>query len=67
MTHTPPSLLEQLQDTANQEAWKRFVRLYIPLLYHWTRRLGLQDQDAADAVDKLLSDATSFGEIVAVA
>jgi RNA polymerase sigma-70 factor (ECF subfamily) len=30
------------------------VRLYTPLLFHWARRLGLQDQDAADLVQDVL-------------
>jgi RNA polymerase sigma-70 factor (ECF subfamily) len=30
------------------------VRLYTPLLFHWSRRLGLQDQDAADLVQDVL-------------
>jgi RNA polymerase sigma-70 factor (ECF subfamily) len=29
-------------------AWERFVHLYGPLVYHWCRRAGLQDADAAD-------------------
>ena len=32
----------------DQEAWRRFVHLYGPLLYGWCRRFGLQDADAAD-------------------
>src|SRR5262249_4546994 len=31
-------------------AWDRFVELYTPLLFHWARRLGLQDSDCADLV-----------------
>jgi RNA polymerase sigma-70 factor (ECF subfamily) len=30
------------------------VRLYTPLLLHWARRLGLQEQDAADLVQDVL-------------
>jgi RNA polymerase sigma-70 factor (ECF subfamily) len=55
MTRTPVSLLEQLRHTADQEAWRRFVRLYTPLLYHWARRLTRQDQDAADLVQDVFA------------
>jgi RNA polymerase sigma-70 factor (ECF subfamily) len=30
------------------EAWRRFVHLYGPLVYHWCRRFGLQEPEAAD-------------------
>lgn len=50
MYTTSVSLLERLRQPAAQEAWARFVDLYTPLLYTWARRLGLQDQDAADLV-----------------
>ncbi|WP_074310474.1 RNA polymerase sigma factor [Singulisphaera sp. GP187] len=32
----------------DQEAWQRFVQLYGPLVYHWCRRFGLQEAEAAD-------------------
>jgi RNA polymerase sigma-70 factor (ECF subfamily) len=31
------------------------VDLYTPLLYHWARRAGLQEQDAADLVQDVLT------------
>ena len=39
----------------DQEGWTRFVQLYTPLLYFWARRLGLQEQDAADLVQTSLA------------
>jgi RNA polymerase sigma-70 factor (ECF subfamily) len=51
---TPASLLERLRQPAPQEAWVRFVELYVPLLYRWARRLGLQEADAADLVQEVL-------------
>jgi RNA polymerase sigma-70 factor (ECF subfamily) len=36
-------------------AWSRFVELYTPLLYYWTRRTGLQEADAADLVQAVLA------------
>jgi RNA polymerase sigma-70 factor (ECF subfamily) len=55
MTHqaidpTPASLLLRLQVRTDQEAWRRFVRLYAPLLYAWARRLGFSPDDATDRV-----------------
>jgi RNA polymerase sigma-70 factor (ECF subfamily) len=54
MIKTPISLLERLRQPASQEAWERFVELYSPLIYAWGRRVGLQDQDAADLVQDVL-------------
>jgi RNA polymerase sigma-70 factor (ECF subfamily) len=50
MTKTPSSLLERLRQPFVPEAWTRFVSLYTPLIYSWGRRVGLQEQDAADLV-----------------
>jgi len=50
MDTTPGSLLERLRQPGQPEAWRRFVQLYTPLLFHWARRLGLQEQDAADLI-----------------
>ncbi len=50
MTRTPASLLERLRSPHDAEAWARFVELYTPLLFVWTRRLGERDEDAADLV-----------------
>ena len=51
---TPASLLERLREPHSQQAWTRFVQLYTPLLYHWARRLGLHEPDAADLVQDVL-------------
>jgi RNA polymerase sigma-70 factor (ECF subfamily) len=59
MHTTHPSLLEQLRQpaspTAAGPAWGRFVQLYTPLLFFWGRRLGLQEQDAADLVQDVFA------------
>jgi RNA polymerase sigma-70 factor (ECF subfamily) len=50
---TPASLLAKLRaspSSATQDAWRRFVQLYTPLLFTWTRRLGLPASEAADLV-----------------
>lgn len=49
---TSRSLLARVQ--ADQpEAWDRLVNLYAPLVLHWCRRGGLQDQDAADVFQQV--------------
>ena len=52
---TPASLLERLRRPGDAAAWARFVELYTPLLYHWARRAGLQEADAADLVQEVLA------------
>jgi RNA polymerase sigma-70 factor, ECF subfamily len=54
MDSTSISLLEQLRQAPREADWDRFVRQYTPLLSYWARRLGLQDQDAADLVQEVL-------------
>jgi RNA polymerase sigma-70 factor (ECF subfamily) len=34
----------------DEEAWQRLLDLYVPLVFSWCRRSGLQAQDAADVV-----------------
>lgn len=55
MDRTPASLLEQMRDPADAAAWRRFVQLYTPLLYHWARRLGLKAPDAADLIQDVFA------------
>src|SRR6059058_4998522 len=50
MFSTPASLLERLRKPNELTAWDRFAELYSPLLFHWAKRLGQQDSDAADLV-----------------
>jgi RNA polymerase sigma-70 factor (ECF subfamily) len=45
---TPVSLLRRLREAPDQEAWSRFVQLYLPLVCYWGRQYGLQDSDVAD-------------------
>jgi RNA polymerase sigma-70 factor (ECF subfamily) len=48
-------LLERLRRSNDPQAWDRLVELYTPLLYHWARRLGLQESDAADLVQEVFA------------
>ena len=53
MHSTPATLLQRLRQPGDVDAWLQFVHLYTPLLYQWTRRLGLQSADAADLVQEV--------------
>jgi RNA polymerase sigma-70 factor (ECF subfamily) len=55
MDSTSVSLLERLRQPDAQAAWVRFVNLYTPLFYYWARRLGLQEQDAADLIQEVFT------------
>jgi RNA polymerase sigma-70 factor (ECF subfamily) len=50
MFMTPASLLYRLRQPDEVTAWARFVDLYTPLLFHWSKKLGLQESDSADLV-----------------
>lgn len=53
MHTTPISLLLRLKQPCDDEAWRRFVDLYTPLLFFWSRRCGLRSPDDADFVQDL--------------
>lgn len=55
MHTTSASLLKRLQGAADTATWERFVNLYSRLLFFWARRLGLQEQDAADLVQDVFT------------
>ena len=55
MHTTPPSLLEQVRRPDDQQAWRRFVDLYTPLLFSSARRVGLTELDAADLVQDVFT------------
>jgi Sigma-70 region 2 len=52
---TRPSLLLRLRDPRDGEAWTQFVDLYAPLVYGHARKYGLQNADAADLSQEVLS------------
>jgi len=52
---TSVSLLDRLKRRDDTAAWDRFVALYTPLLYHWLRRAGLHEHDAADLVQDVFA------------
>jgi len=51
---TRVSLLVRLRDLGDADAWRQFVDLYAPLVYHYAHRRGLQDADAADLTQDVL-------------
>jgi RNA polymerase sigma-70 factor, ECF subfamily len=51
------TLLDQLR-IGHPEGWKRFVRLYSPVIYRWCRRAGLTAEDAADVFQEVLLAVT---------
>jgi RNA polymerase sigma-70 factor (ECF subfamily) len=53
MPSTSLSLLQQLRESGEQQAWDRFVQLYTPLLYRWARQLGLPPQEVPDLVQEV--------------
>ena len=57
-TPTRPSLLLQLRDTENQQAWEDFVRIYTPLIYGFCCQRGLQNADAVDVAQEVLKAVT---------
>jgi RNA polymerase sigma factor (sigma-70 family) len=52
---TSPTLLGRLRDLADAQAWKEFVRRYGPGIYGWCRQHGLQDADAQDVTQCVLT------------
>lgn len=55
---THPSLLIRIRDPRDQEAWGAFVETYLPMIYRYARRTGLQDADAADVSQEVLSEVS---------
>src|SRR5712664_284376 len=52
---TRASLLVRLRDPHDGVAWGQFVDLYAPLVYGYVRKQGLQDADAADLCQEVLT------------
>lgn len=51
---TSLSLLEQVR-SREPEAWRRLSAIYGPLVYQWSRRCGLAEEDAADVVQDVFT------------
>ena len=55
MDRTSVNLLKQLKEPHADIAWGRFVELYTPLMFYWSRQHGLNSLDAADLVQDILT------------
>ncbi|MCP4784865.1 MAG: sigma-70 family RNA polymerase sigma factor [Fuerstiella sp.] len=49
------SLIRRVK-SRDQDAWRRLVKIYGPLVYRWARQSGLQEADANDVVADVLVD-----------
>jgi RNA polymerase sigma-70 factor (ECF subfamily) len=50
------TLLARLKRSGDGEAWQTFVDLYLPLVYYYCTRRGLQDADARDVTQQVLAN-----------
>src|SRR2546430_9892229 len=55
MSDTSVSLLQQLREQPNGDAWRRLVELYTPLLRQWLSRNGMQSSDIDDLTQEVLA------------
>jgi RNA polymerase sigma-70 factor (ECF subfamily) len=55
MDDTSRSLLERLRTQPSDEAWKRLVDLYTPLVRRWVRHFGARETDLDDLVQEVMS------------
>jgi len=51
---TRASLLLQLRDARNAEAWEQFAEIYSPIVFGFCRNQGLQEADAADVCQEVM-------------
>lgn len=58
---TSSSLLFRLRDYNDREAWDEFVQRYGPKIFGWCRRHRLQDADAKDVTQDVL---TKFAKVI---
>jgi RNA polymerase sigma-70 factor (ECF subfamily) len=56
---TSRSLLARVQ-AYEPDAWERLVKLYAPLVLHWCRGRGLQDQDIADIFQDVFQSVVAY-------
>jgi RNA polymerase sigma-70 factor (ECF subfamily) len=54
--HTRPSLLVRIRDAQDSDSWRLFLDIYGPLVYSYCRRKSLQDADAVDVVQEVMTE-----------
>ena len=59
---TRPSLLIRIRDSRDERAWQEFAEIYGPLIVRLARAKGLQEADAADLAQEVLSDFARSAE-----
>jgi RNA polymerase sigma factor (sigma-70 family) len=52
---TSPSVLVRIRDVRDDAAWRLFVEIYAPLIYRYCRKWRLQDADATDVSQEVLT------------
>jgi RNA polymerase sigma factor (sigma-70 family) len=55
MTDTSVSLIDRLRLQPDDESWKRFVDLYVPLIRGWLGRYGVTPEDAEDLAQEVMT------------
>jgi RNA polymerase sigma-70 factor, ECF subfamily len=55
MNETSLSLLDRVSDSPHSESWNELVTIYRPLLERWLRRYHVQESDADDLVQEVLT------------
>jgi RNA polymerase sigma-70 factor (ECF subfamily) len=55
LPETRHSLFVRLQDAGNHDAWREFLQIYEPAVYRFARRRGLQDADARELAQEVLT------------
>ena len=56
---TQASLLIRVKDPLDRDAWLNFSDIYRPIIYRMARRRGLQDADAQDLTQKVLTSVAA--------
>ena len=52
------SLIHRIRQSDDVDAWSQFVDIYGPLIYRFGRRKGLQDADATDLTQDVLTEVS---------
>ena len=56
---TRESLLVQVRDPRNRDAWEQFAQIYRPVIYRLARQRGMQDADSQDLSQQVLMAVAS--------
>ncbi len=52
---TSSTLLMRIRDVSDSDAWGQFLERYMPRIYAWCRRYQLQESDASDVTQDVLT------------